>query len=91
MSAQEGGPKLCGDALAVRGDYIVTGSLLPENSLELWSIKVQHFMVCVCVCVLACVCVCVIIIGHSVVTNTMVTLVTNPPPLGGKVNGHSAL
>ena len=48
MSAQEGGPKLCGDALAVRGDYIVTGSLLPENSLELWSIKVQHYMVCVC-------------------------------------------
>ena len=63
MSAQEGGPKLCGDALAVRGDYIVTGSLLPENSLELWSIKVQHYMVCVCVCVCvfvrACVCVCV--------------------------------
>ena len=34
------GPKLCGDALAVRDDYIVTGSLLPENAIELWSIKV---------------------------------------------------
>jgi len=39
MCSSEGGPKLCGDALAVRGDYIVTGSLLPENSIELWSIK----------------------------------------------------
>ena len=34
------GPKLCGDALAIKGDLCVTGSLLPENAIELWSIKV---------------------------------------------------
>ena len=35
------GPKICGDAIAVRGDYCVTGSLLPQNSIDLWSIKVR--------------------------------------------------
>ena len=35
------GPKLCGDALAIKGDLCVTGSLLPENAIELWSIKVR--------------------------------------------------
>ncbi|XP_063674471.1 uncharacterized protein LOC134811531 isoform X1 [Bolinopsis microptera] len=40
------GPKLCGDALAIKGDLCVTGSLLPENAIELWSIKEGRRIAC---------------------------------------------
>lgn len=36
------GPKLCGDALAVKGDLVVAGSLLPDKAIELWSIRVSE-------------------------------------------------
>lgn len=39
MSTHNHGPKLCGDALAIKDDLCVTGSLLPEKAIELWSIK----------------------------------------------------
>ena len=40
MSSSDHGPKLCGDALAIRGDLCVTGSLIPDNAIELWCLKV---------------------------------------------------
>lgn len=36
------GPHICGDALDVYNDYVVTGSWRPDNQLEIWDLKTSN-------------------------------------------------